>query len=187
MAAAKLSQRYVSERFLPDKAIDLIDEAASKLRIDTESAPAEVKSLEQQQKQLANEEEAASQRKDYQRATELKAERLRLEGKYNEAKSKWLQEKKIDSVVDESDIADLISKWTGIPVSRMLEGEVERLIHLEERLHERIVDQEEAVAAISEAIRRARAGLKDPKRPIGSFIFLGPTGVGKTELARTLA
>ncbi|MDD5039186.1 MAG: AAA family ATPase, partial [Dehalococcoidales bacterium] len=183
----RLSQRYISDRHLPDKAIDLIDEAASKLRIDTESAPAEVKSLEQRLKQLTNEEEAASQRQDYQHATERKSERLRLEEEYNRAKNEWLQREKIASVVDEKVIAELISKWTGIPVSQMLEGEAEKLVHMEERIHERLVNQEEAVTAVSEAIRRSRAGLKDPRRPIGSFMFLGPTGVGKTELARTLA
>ena len=186
-AAAQLSQRYISDRYLPDKAIDLIDEAASKLRIDTESAPPEVKSLEQRLKQLVNEEEAALQRQDYEHAAQLKSERLRLEDEYNRAKTKWLQEGKIDGVVDEEDIAQLISKWTGIPISQMLEGEAEKLLHMEERIHERLVNQDEAVTAISEAIRRSRTGLKDPRRPIGSFIFLGPTGVGKTELARTLA
>jgi len=186
-AAAKLSQRYVSDRYLPDKAIDLIDEAASKLRIDTESAPPEVKSLEQRLKQLTNEEEAASQRQDYEHATRIKAERLRLEEEYNQAKQDWFRQEKIDGVVAEEDIAQLISKWTGIPVSQMLEGEAEKLLHMEERIHDRLVNQEEAVTAVSEAIRRGRTGLKDPRRPIGSFIFLGPTGVGKTELARTLA
>ena len=186
-AAARLSQRYISDRYLPDKAIDLIDEAASKLRIDTESAPPEVKSLEQRLKQLVNEEEAALQRQDYEHAAQLKSERLRLEDEYNQAKTKWLQEEKINGVVDEEDIAQLISKWTGIPISQMREGEAEKLLHMEERIHERLVNQDEAVTAISEAIRRGRAGLKDPRRPIGSFIFLGPTGVGKTELARTLA
>lgn len=186
-AAARLSQRYISDRYLPDKAIDLIDEAASKLRIDTESAPPEVKSLEQKLKQLINEEEAASQRQDYEHATQLKAERLRLEENYNQAKSSWLHREKIDGIVDEENIAQLISKWTGIPVSQMLEGEAEKLLHMEERIHERLINQEEAVTAVCEAIRRGRAGLKDPKRPIGSFMFLGPTGVGKTELARTLA
>jgi len=186
-AAARLSQRYISDRHLPDKAIDLIDEAASKIRIDTQSAPPEVKSLEQRLKQLTNEEEAASQRQDYQHAAQLKSERLRLEEEYNQAKSQWLQQEKIDEVVDEEDIAQLVSRWTGIPVSQMLEGEAEKLLHMEERLHERLVNQEEAVSAISEAIRRSRTGLKDPRRPIGSFMFLGPTGVGKTELARTLA
>ncbi len=186
-AAARLSKRYISDRYLPDKAIDLIDEAASKLHIDTESAPPEVKSLEQRLKQLTNEEEAVSQRQDYEQAAKLKSERLRLENEYNQAKSKWLKQEKIDSVVDEEDIAQLISNWTGIPVSQMLEGEAEKLLHMEERIHERLVNQEEAVTVICEAIRRSRAGLKDPKRPIGSFMFLGPTGVGKTELARTLA
>jgi len=186
-AAARLSQRYISDRYLPDKAIDLIDEAASKLRIDTESAPPEVKSLEQRLKQLTNEEEAVLQRQDYEHAAQLKSERLRLEAEYNQAKSSWLQQEKIDGVVDEEDIAQLISKWTGIPVSQMLEGEAEKLLHMEERIHERLVNQEEAVIAVCEAIRRGRAGLKDPRRPIGSFMFLGPTGVGKTELARTLA
>jgi len=186
-AAARLSKRYISDRYLPDKAIDLIDEAASKLHIDTESAPPEVKSLEQRLKQLTNEEEAVSQRQDYEQAAKLKSERLRLENEYNQAKSNWLKREKIDSVVDEEDIAQLISNWTGIPVSQMLEGEAEKLLHMEERIHERLVNQEEAVTAICEAIRRSRAGLKDPKRPIGSFMFLGPTGVGKTELARTLA
>ncbi|MCL0046595.1 AAA family ATPase, partial [Dehalococcoidales bacterium] len=186
-AAARLSQRYISDRYLPDKAIDLIDEAASKLRIDTESAPPEVKSLEQRLNQLINEEEDASQRQDYELATQLKAERLRLEQEYNQTKQEWLNREKIDGVVDEEDIAQLISKWTGIPVSQMLEDEAEKLLHMEERIHERLVNQEEAVSAVCEAIRRSRAGLKDPRRPIGSFIFLGPTGVGKTELARTLA
>jgi ATP-dependent Clp protease ATP-binding subunit ClpC len=186
-AAARLSQRYISDRHLPDKAIDLIDEAASKLRIDTESAPPEVKRLEQRLKQLTNEEEAASQRQDYEHAAQLKAERLRLEEEYNRAKNNWLEREKIDETVNEEHIAKLISNWTGIPVSQMLEGEAEKLLHMEDRIHERLVNQEEAVTAISEAIRRSRAGLKDPKRPIGSFMFLGPTGVGKTELARTLA
>ena len=187
VAAARLSQRYVSDRFLPDKAIDLIDEAASKLRIDMESAPADVKSLDQQIQHVLNEEDAAAQREDYQQVAELKSQRLRLQEEYDEAKNKWLQREKIDSVVDEENIAELVSKWTGIPVSRMLEGEADKLLHMEERLHDRIINQEEAVSAISEAVRRGRAGLKDPRRPIGSFIFLGPTGVGKTELAKALA
>jgi len=186
-AAAKLSQRYVSDRHLPDKAIDLIDEAASKLRIDTESAPPEVKSLKRQVDQLTNEEGAASQRQDYQQAAQLKSERMRLEDEYNKARGDWLQQEKISGTVEAEVIAQLVSNWTGIPVSQMLEGEAERLVHMEDRIHERLINQEEAVVAISEAIRRSRAGLKDPRRPIGSFMFLGPTGVGKTELARTLA
>jgi ATP-dependent Clp protease ATP-binding subunit ClpC len=186
-ASAKLSQRYISDRHLPDKAIDLIDEAASKSRIDTESAPPEVKKLEKKLSQLINEEEAASQRQEYQQAAELRAERLKLEQEYNKAKSEWLQQEKIEENVTGEHIARLVSSWTGIPVTQMLEGEAEKLLHMEERIHERLIDQEEAVAAISEAIRRSRAGLKDPGRPIGSFMFLGPTGVGKTELVRTLA
>ncbi len=186
-AAAKLSKRYIADRFLPDKAIDLIDEAASKLRMDTESAPAEVKELEKKVTHLKNEEEAASQRQAYEDAAKLRAEYLRVEDEYNAAKNKWLKKEKISGEVTEEQIAQLVSNWTGIPVSQMLEGESAKLLQMEDRIHERLIDQEEAVKAISEAIRRSRSGLKDPKRPIGSFLFLGPTGVGKTELARTLA
>jgi ATP-dependent Clp protease ATP-binding subunit ClpC len=186
-AAARLSARYIADRHLPDKAIDLIDEAASKLRIDNESPPPAIQALEERLKQITSEEEAVLQRQDYQRAAEVKAERLRLEQEYNEAKAAWLTQEKIESVVTEKVIAELISKWTGVPVSKMLEGEAQKLLHMEERIHERLVNQEEAVVAISEAIRRSRAGLKDPSRPIGTFMFLGPTGVGKTELARSLA
>jgi ATP-dependent Clp protease ATP-binding subunit ClpC len=186
-AAAKLSQRYISDRQLPDKAIDLIDEAASKSRIDSESAPPEVKSLEQRLKQLTNEEEAASQRQEYEQTAKLKAERLKLEPEYQQAKDAWLKKEKISNEVTAENIANLVSSWSGIPISQMVEGETEKYIHMEERIHERLIDQEEAVTAVSEAIRRSRAGLTDPKRPIGSFVFLGPTGVGKTELVRTLA
>ena len=187
VAAARLSQRYISDRFLPDKAIDLIDEAASKLRIDMESKPQNIKTLDEEIKHLQEEEESAAQRGDYQGAAELRSQRLQLESERDKVEAEWRKEKKIDSVVDEENIAELVSKWTGVPVSRMLEGEAEKLLRMEERIHERIVNQEEAVSAISEAVRRGRAGLKDPRRPIGSFIFLGPTGVGKTELARALA
>ena len=186
-AAAKLSQRYIADRHLPDKAIDLIDEAASKLRIDTESATPEEKELEKRIKQLANEEEAATQRQDYEGAARLKADRMKLEPEYAQAKSERLKKEKISEEVNAEHIAQLVSNWTGIPVTQMVEGEKEKFIHMEERIHERLIDQEEVVAAISEAIRRSRAGLTDPKRPIGSFLFLGPTGVGKTEMVRTLA
>ena len=172
---------------MPDKAIDLIDEAASKIRIDAESAPTDVKELERRLKHLMNEEDAASQRGESQHAADLKIDRIELEKQYANEKARWLQDRKVDKVVDEEDVAELVSKWTGIPVARMVESESERLVHMEEKIHERIVDQEQAVEVISEAIRRGRTGLKDPKRPIGSFIFLGPTGVGKTELARALA
>ncbi|HIE16647.1 MAG TPA: AAA family ATPase, partial [Dehalococcoidia bacterium] len=187
VAAARLSQRYISDRFLPDKAIDLIDEAASKLRIDMESKPPDIKELDLRIKHLQDEEEAAAQRGDYQKAAEVRSQRLQLELDRDRREAEWRKEKKIDNVVDEEVIAELVSKWTGIPVSRIVEGEAEKLLRMEERLHRRIVNQNEAVSAVSEAIRRGRAGLKDPKRPIGSFIFLGPTGVGKTELARALA
>ncbi len=186
-AAARLSKRYVADRFLPDKAIDLIDEAASKMRLEMESAPKDVQELERRVRHLRDEQSAAAQRQDYEHAAAAKAELARLETEYNDARCRWQAEQRLDGVVREQEIAALISQWTGIPVSRMLEAEAEKLVHMEDRLHERIVDQHEAVSAVAEAIRRGRAGLKDPKRPIGSFIFLGPTGVGKTELARALA
>ena len=186
-AAARLSNRYITDRHLPDKAVDLIDEAASKLRIDADSLPADLKSTERRIQEVSHEEEAAAQRSDYEQAAQLKMERLRLEQEYTRGRDDWLRDKKIDMIVDAEVIAQLISKWTGIPVSNLLEEEAERLVHMEDGLHRRVVGQEEAVVAVSEAIRRARSGLADPKRPIGSFIFLGPTGVGKTELARALS
>ena len=186
-ASARLSNRYIADRNLPDKAVDLIDEAASKLRIDAESLPASVKEMERRIRDLSNEEEASAQRSDYERAAQLRTERLRLEQEYGQERDAWFRDKKIDDVVDEENIAELIARWTGIPVARLLEGEADRLLHMEESLHQRLVGQEEAVVAVSDAIRRARSGLADPRRPIGSFIFLGPTGVGKTELARALS
>ena len=187
VAAVKLSKRYISDRFLPDKAIDLIDEAASKIHIDMESKPANIKEMNQTIKHLQNEEESAAQQGNYEKAAEIKSQWLRLEPERNQAEADWRKDLKIDKPVDEETIADLIAKWTGIPVARMLEGEADKLLHMEERIHERIVSQNEAIIAVSEAIKRGRAGLKDPHRPIGSFIFLGPTGVGKTELAKALA
>ncbi len=186
-AAARLSHRYVKDRFLPDKAIDLVDEAASKLRIAIFSLPDELKTTKMEIGRLMNEEEDAWQSRDYEKATVHKSERMKLEEEFEAKKEAWKEERGLEEVVREEDIAQVIAGWTGIPVSRMLETEAEKLLQMEERLHERMVDQEEAVTAVSDAIRRARSGLKDPRRPIGSFIFLGPTGVGKTELAKTLA
>ncbi len=186
-AAVKLSHRYIADRQLPDKAVDLIDEAASKLRIDSESMPKGLKQTEDRLRQLQYREEAHSQKAEYEQAAVVRTERLNVEQDYNKSKNQWFTDHKIDMVVDAEDIATLIAQWTGIPVHQMLEGEADRLLHLESTLHERVIGQDHAITVIAEAIRRSRAGLKDPKRPIGSFIFLGPTGVGKTELARALA
>ena len=186
-AAVKLSHRYVTERFLPDKAIDLIDEAASQHVIDAQALTPELRELKARVDELAREEEAADGRQDFEEAARARSERLRLEQEYEQARTAWQGEEKAEMTVSASDIAALVAKITGIPVDRLMEGEADKLLHMEERLHDRIVNQKEAVAAVSDAIRRARSGLKDPKRPIGSFVFLGPTGVGKTELAKALA
>ncbi|MCS7001382.1 MAG: AAA family ATPase, partial [Dehalococcoidia bacterium] len=186
-AAAKLSDRYITDRFLPDKAIDLIDEAASKLRLAIESPPAEIKERGQRIAELLADEERASAAREYERAAAIKSERVTLEQEQAQAMKRWREERRLDEVVDGDDIAQLVGTMTGIPVSRMVETEMTRLLEMEARLHERVIGQDEAIAALADAIRRSRAGLKDPKRPIGSFIFLGPTGVGKTELARALA
>jgi ATP-dependent Clp protease ATP-binding subunit ClpC len=187
IAAAHLSDRYITGRQLPDKAVDFIDEAASSLRIDVESLPADVKNIEERIEQLLDQEDAAAQRTDYERAAEIRVERLRLAEEYEAEREHLQRDRRTDMVVGELDIAELVSKWTGIPTGRLLEGEGERLVHMEENLHQRLIGQEEAVVAVAEAIRRSRSGLSDPRRPIGSFIFLGPTGVGKTELAKSLA
>ncbi len=186
-AAARLSDRYIADRHLPDKAVDFIDEAASKLRIDAESLPSHIKETEEQLHRLADQEEAAAQRSEYEHAAQLRTERLRLEAEFEPEKRQVLAERNVDMVVKETDIAELVSKWTGIPTGRLLGGEAERLVNMEEELHQRVIGQDEAVNAVAEAIRRSRSGISDPRRPIGSFILLGPTGVGKTELARALA
>jgi ATP-dependent Clp protease ATP-binding subunit ClpC len=187
VAAARLSHRYVTDRFLPDKAIDLLDEAAAKLRVAIHSMPAELKEMRGRLQRVMAEEEAAGAIRDYERAAEYKIERLKLQEEFEAERAAWQQDKGLDEVVEEKDIAEVVASWTGIPVSQMLETEAQKLLNMEERLHERIVGQDEAVRAVSDAIRRARSGLKDPKRPIGSFIFLGSSGVGKTELAKALA
>ncbi len=187
VAAARLSNQYVPDRRLPDKAIDLIDEAAAKLRVALFSLPAELKQLKVEIDRLAAEEEQAGLERDYERAAKKKAERLRLESDFSARRDRWETEHQIDGKVDEDDIAQVIAQWTGIPVSQMMESEAAKLLRMEERLHERIIGQDAAIRAISDAIRRARSGLKDPRRPIGSFIFIGPSGVGKTELAKALA
>src|SRR5512135_2017017 len=187
VAAANLSHRYVTDRRLPDKAIDLIDEAAAKLRVALYTLPADLKAKKAELDKMRAEEDSAAASQDYQKAAECKTHRLRLQGEFEEQREKWQREKNIDEVVDEDDIAAVVAQWTGIPVAQMMETESAKLLHMEERLHERIIGQDEAISALSDAIRRARSGLKDPSRPIGSFIFLGSSGVGKTELAKALA
>ncbi len=187
-SAVKLSVRYVSDRFLPDKAIDLVDEAASRIRIKTLTAPPDVKDLEDKIGEVRKEKEAAITVQDYEKAAKLRDEEKDLVKELEETKEGWEKNNSSnEAVVTESEIAEIISMWTGVPIKAIEETESERLLKLEEILHERVVGQGEAVSAVAKAIRRGRVGLKDPKRPIGSFIFLGPTGVGKTELSKALA
>jgi len=185
--AARLSARYVTDRHLPDKAIDLMDEAAAKLRVALYSLPPDLKAMKNEIDRLAAEEEQAGLVREYERAAQKKAERLRIEEKFTHVRDQWESEHQLDEVVDVNDIAEVVAQWTGIPVTQMMETEATKLLHMEDRLHEHIIGQEEAIHAMSDAIRRARSGLKDPRRPIGSFIFIGPSGVGKTELAKALA
>jgi ATP-dependent Clp protease ATP-binding subunit ClpC len=186
-AAVQLSARYISDRLLPDKAVDLIDEASAKNRIENELMPSELNDMQVELQRLDEEEESASARGDYEKAAHAKAEKLRALEEYELAKREWDKTHVVSEIVTDQDIASLIAERTGIPVTRLVEGEGDRLLKLEERLHTRVIGQDRAVEVLADAVRRARAGLKDPKRPIGSFIFLGPTGVGKTELARALA
>jgi len=187
VAAARLADRYVTDRRLPDKAIDLMDEAAAKLRVALYSMPPDLKAMKTDIDKLQAEEEQAGLNRDYELAAKKKSERLRIDEEYRTKRDKWESEHQLDEVVDVEDIASVVHQWTGIPVTQMMETESEKLLHMESRLHERIIGQEEAIHAISDAIRRSRSGLADPSRPIGSFIFIGPSGVGKTELAKALA
>ena len=186
-AAVRLSQRYITDRFLPDKALDLVDEAAAKLRIANYAVPLEVKELKLKIEALAEQEEGAWKRRDYEQAVQFKSQRLKLEMEHDKKVEAWRQEHGLDDTVDVEDVAEVVASWTGVLVNQVLESEADRLLRMEEILRQRIVGQDEALSVVSDAIRRARADLKDPRRPIGSFILLGPTGVGKTELARALA
>jgi ATP-dependent Clp protease ATP-binding subunit ClpC len=187
VAAARLSHRYVTDRHLPDKAIDLMDEAAAKLRVALYTLPPELKGMQVELQRLQTEIEASSTLEDYKRAAELKTERINVQSEFNLQREMWQQEHQLDETIEEEDIAEVVANWTGIPVTQVMETESKKLLRMEEALHERIIGQDEAVAAVSDAIRRARSGLKDPRRPIGSFIFLGSSGVGKTELAKAVA
>ncbi len=187
-AAAKLSYRYITDRFLPDKAIDLIDETSSKKRISQQTPPEELKALEERMEAIQNEKQEAIMAQDFEKAAKLRDEEKELKESLDSVKSDWKSDSTQGKLtVTDEDIAQVLAEWTHIPAGKLCEGENERLKNLEKTLHERVIGQDEAVTAVSKAIRRGRAGLKDPKRPIGSFLFLGPTGVGKTELSKALA
>ena len=187
-AAVELSDRYITDRYLPDKAIDLIDEAASRVRLQAFTAPPDLKEMESRLEDLHKEKEEAVMNQNYEKAAQIRDEEQKLKNQLEEMKSNWAKKSTVNTEpVKEEEIAHIVASWTGIPVKKLTEEEADRLLNLEETLHKRVIGQDEAVKAVSRAIRRARAGLKDPNRPVGSFIFLGPTGVGKTELCKALA
>lgn len=187
-SAVKMSIRYLPDRFLPDKAIDLIDEAASSLRLKSVTMPLNIKELEEKLEEAEKEKEEAIKTEEFEKASEIKKQQTEIKKQLDEAKRTWERNnKQNEQTITREDIADVISKWTGIPVKSLEEEESQKLLHMEEELHKRVIGQEEAVSSIAKAVRRGRVGLKDPNRPIGSFLFLGPTGVGKTELSKALA
>ena len=187
-AAATLADRYISDRFLPDKAIDLVDEAGSKMRIQMMTAPPDVREVEDRLRVVRQEKEAAIEAQEFEKAASMRDKEKQVLAEKRSIEEEWLKPDKSRVVeVTEAHIADLVSMWTGIPVTALTEAETAKLLRMEVSIHERVIGQDEAVSAVSRAIRRARAGLKDPNRPAGSFIFLGPSGVGKTELAKALA
>ena len=187
-AAVKLGDRYITDRFLPDKAIDLIDEAASRIRLKTFTAPPDLKQMEERVEKLSKEKEDAIRCQEFEKAARIRDDEQKLKNELDKIRDQWHQKNQTKTdTVTEDEIADIVASWTGIPVKRLAEEESERLLKMEETLHKRVIGQDEAVKSISKAIRRGRVGLKDPKRPVGSFIFMGPTGVGKTELCKALA